>query len=340
MRSVICLENCPQESDYTAFICRYDLQDSVDSESLATQFTYVNDYQCMYQIKTRRLVNRCFPDMDTLIAFNDAAETAAGVGVTLDSFAVYSTAKYAQNNWLSDFFGDLFEARSYIFGFGLGFSVLVAFIYLYLLRIPYLLFTIIWSIILSVQVMMIVGSFLLWSLANTWRDDDIHTKNETTTMYTFAYIGMGVSALYFCTMVVLRRRIQLAIFVVKEAAKALGSMPSLLALPAVQALGLAIFLVPWMIYLVYLASSGDIVVHENTFLDTSGQELTYRYRTFNYTKSSRYAFLYFIFCYFWTSEFLIAIGQLTIALSFSAWYFSRKKSTVGTTTVTWVRCSL
>ena len=34
-----------------------------------------------------------------------------------------------------------------------------------------------------------------------------------------------------------------------------------------------------------------------------------------------------------TSEFIIAVGQLIIALSFSTWYFTRDKSTIGPSTV-------
>jgi hypothetical protein len=40
-----------------------------------------------------------------------------------------------------------------------------------------------------------------------------------------------------------------------------------------------------------------------------------------------------------TSEFIIAVGQLIIALSFSTWYFTRDKSTIGPSTVFWVRLS-
>ena len=40
-----------------------------------------------------------------------------------------------------------------------------------------------------------------------------------------------------------------------------------------------------------------------------------------------------------TSEFIIAVGQLIIALSFSTWYFTRDKSTIGPSTVYWVRLS-
>ena len=42
-----------------------------------------------------------------------------------------------------------------------------------------------------------------------------------------------------------------------------------------------------------------------------------------------------LFCWFWTSEFIIAMGQLTIALSLVAWYFTRDKGKIGNVTVYW-----
>ena len=56
---------------------------------------------------------------------------------------------------------------------------------------------------------------------------------------------------------------------------------------------------------------------------------------FVYTENTQYTFIYLLFCWFWTSEFIIAMGQLTIALSLVAWYFTRDKSKIGNATVIW-----
>jgi hypothetical protein len=150
---------------------------------------------------------------------------------------------------------------------------------------------------------------------------------------------MGIAFLYFCLTLVMRSRVQLAIGVIQEAGKALGHMKALLLTPIIQVFGLCLFLVPWIIYVFYLASSGTV----NTLVGTTtinGIEQTYTYRTFEYTTNTKYAFLYMIFCYYWTSEFITACGQMLIALSFSNWYFTRDKSTTGTKTVAWVSLSV
>merc|ERR1711865_237282 len=42
-----------------------------------------------------------------------------------------------------------------------------------------------------------------------------------------------------------------------------------------------------------------------------------------------------IFVYYWSSEFIIAIGQIIIALAVSTWYFTRDKAKIGSQTVIW-----
>lgn len=47
----------------------------------------------------------------------------------------------------------------------------------------------------------------------------------------------------------------------------------------------------------------------------------------------RYAGWYLLFCWFWTSEFIIAMGQIVVAMALSMWYFTRDKATIGSGTV-------
>ena len=42
-----------------------------------------------------------------------------------------------------------------------------------------------------------------------------------------------------------------------------------------------------------------------------------------------------LFTYFWTSEFLVACGQLVLALAIACWYFTRDKTKCGNGTVMW-----
>lgn len=319
------MKNCPSSNNYESFYCHYDIQSTVDGNYLYG-YEYVNTFKCMYNIKTKAFFNRCVPDTDV----HKALLEAQAINSTLSSYASYSTANTGMS-WFSTFAADINTLRGYIFGFGIGVATAVAFLYLFILRIPGFLFTAIWSVIIGIMVFLFVGSWLLWSLANSWSTDGVHSSDEIITMRVFAYFGIIMTFLYICLILVLRKRIQLAIAVVKQASRAMSTMPAVLLLPLIQTFGITCFLVVWVIYVFYLASSGSVVTTTGSI---SG--VPYSYRTYNYTTNSKYAFLYLLFCWFWTSEFVIAFGQLVIALSFASWYFTRDKSTVGNGNVLWV----
>eukprot|EP01038_Epipyxis_sp_PR26KG_P009820 gene9820-13213_t len=331
--TVVCVKECPTENNYFQFICKDDYQSAADNSTIKA-FTYVAEKQCMYEIKTQRYLNRCFPQTDTVTAALDAINAASSVGGDLNTTSAYEVSNYKNNGWFSKFVADVINLRGYVFGFGFGVSLGFALLYLYLLQIPHLLMLIVWTIAFSIFALLIIGSFLLWALSNKWNKDDFHTNSEIVTMRVFAYTGMAFSGLYFCLMVVMRKRIVLAVHVVEVAADAVSSMLSLILLPVIQTFGLACFFTVWFVYVIYLASSGDILTKTGTYT-SQGQVITYNYRTFEYTVNTKYAFLYMLFIWYWTSEFVVALGQLTISLAISCWYFTRDKSLVGSSTVFW-----
>ncbi|CAM9231590.1 unnamed protein product [Heterosigma akashiwo] len=99
-------------------------------------------------------------------------------------------------------------------------------------------------------------------------------------------------------------------------------MKLLMVWPVIQTLGVLVFLIPWTIYALYLASSGEVTV------DSTGT-----IKTFTYDDNIRYAGLYLLFCWFWTSQFIIAMGQVVVAMAISFWYFTLDRSKIGNGTV-------
>ena len=325
------MKDCPGADDFESFYCRYDDQAAADG-SVTTGYQLVADLKCMYQIKTKEFLNRCMPDTDTAAAAVAAQNASSG---SLNQQVEYDSGSTGKE-WFNNFLADVLTLQGYIFGFGIGFATGVAFLYLYLLRIPGLLFFFIWTAVLSVLLLLLIGSILLLTLSNEWSQDGEHSNPEVYTMRFFGYFGLACTAIYLCLVIVMRKRIQLAIGIVKQAAKALATMPALLALPVVQAIGLLIFIIPWIIYVLFLASSGTVTTVQSSYETDDGATIGYSYREFTYTTNTKYAFLYMIFCYFWTSEFILAFGQLAIALSYTGWYFVRDKRNAGNQTVLWV----
>lgn len=321
---VVCVKSCPSLTIYDEVICEDEYQSAADN-STSTRATYVSEYKCLFKIKTKNVLNRCIPQIS-------ASEINEGISQEYNSTSTYSAS--TSTKWFSGFIEDIYNNSGIVFGFGIGVSTAIAFLYLYILRIPGFLFLVIWTLLLTVQVLFLVFSFLLWSLSNSWNHDGKHTSYEVLTMRVFAYTGMGVSVLYFALLLVMRKRVQLAIGVVKEAAKAVATMPMLMIMPIFQAIGMAFFMVPWIIYVIYLASSGEITTTLGTYY-VGTTEYTYYYKEYSYASNTKYAFIFMLFCWFWTSEFIIAVGQLVIALSLVAWYFTHEKKSIGNGTVIW-----
>lgn len=323
--SAVCIKSCPTTTDTTTFICKNDVYQEAADLSAATGFNYVNSRNCMYQVKTSETLKRCFPDGDS----STAAATASS-----DSNGTVDTTSYSAGStpgWFTTFLQDLYEQAGIIFGIGIGVSVALSGVYLAILRVPGTLFIMIWSLLISILLAIVVGAYLLYDLSVQWASDGAHDSTQVAAMEYTSYVVFAIAGLYLCLLLVMVERVQLAINVVKEAARALAAMPTLMGVPLLQAIGLTIFLVPWVIYSLYLASSGDLVVVTAT--DASG--LSYNYKTFEYSENTQYAFLYMLFCWFWTSQFIIAYGQMTVALAFVAWYFTHAKDQVGTGTVVW-----
>ena len=275
------------------------------------------------------VLNRCVWIKDKT---NETAQEVAGDYVDISSVAIPNKYSDSQSGtWATGFFADMFSLRGYIFGFGIGIALFLSFLYLYFLRVPGVLFTMIWTILIGIFVILLVGSIMLFTLAQQWANNDDRKNSEVQLMRVLAFIGFVLTVLYVCLLCVMRKRIQLALGIVKEASRALAAMPILTIMPVIQAAGIVVFLVPWTIYAVYLASSGDIKVHSTT--DAGGDET--QYKTMEYDKNTRLAFLYLLFCWFWTSEFILAIGQIISGMSIAAWYFNRDKKAEGNGTVIW-----
>ena len=75
-----------------------------------------------------------------------------------------------------------------------------------------------------------------------------------------SYFVLGCGGLWALFICCIRKRITLAVGCVKEAAKAVQAMPVITIYPVFQVIGVLIFLIPWMVYMTYLASGGTVVV--------------------------------------------------------------------------------
>ena len=328
-KSVVCVATCPGADDINAYIC----QDSIDvpNTSASDLYELTTKFKCMYEVKTSLMLNRCISDTDVAVVAAAAATAASD-----NSNKTPSYGSSSDDDWFTQVIADLYDNQGVVFGVGLGLSNVIAFLYIFILRIPGVLFMAIWGILMTIQFALLLGGLLLLMKADVYKTDGVHDDSDVLLMQICAYIVLTIAFLYMCLMCVMRSRVQLALNVVKEAARAMAAMPALIFMPVIQALGLILFMLPWLVYCIYLASSGDLKVENGTYTDIStGLDVNYQYKSFVYTDNTKYAFLYMLFSWFWTSQFIVAVGQITIALAVVAWYFTHNKEKIGNGTVWW-----
>ena len=76
-----------------------------------------------------------------------------------------------------------------------------------------------------------------------------------------------------------------------------------------------VFFIPWVIYSIYLASSGTVVAETSCYTGDTCIQV----KQFEYSDEQMGAGLYMLFIWFWTTQFIVAIGQLVLALTFVLW---------------------
>ena len=145
----------------------------------------------------------------------------------------------------------------------------------------------------------------------------------------------GVAGVYFLVLCCMRKAIMLSIGIVKESARSIQAMPTILIFPIIQSIALLAFFMVWIVYAVYLFSVGDVGLTE---YESNGVSMSVR--SFEHEQDTEYMGWYLLFCWFWTTEFIEAVGLLVIARCVASWYFTRDKSSIGTNTVLASMCQV
>ncbi len=109
-----------------------------------------------------------------------------------------------------------------------------------------------------------------------------------------------------------RERIALAIGIVKESASALIDMPTLSFMPFVQTFLFAAFTALWIVFSIYLASSGALV---EVIDAVTGIQM----KVFEFDKNAQICCVALVFVWFWTIGFFEAVGSMVCSHAVIAW---------------------
>ncbi|CAM9112251.1 unnamed protein product [Discosporangium mesarthrocarpum] len=307
--SGVCVDGCPSTTDTSVVICRDDRPDELVDDAAAVASGY-----CMYQLESSDTVNYCVLKNST----------------QWSSFQETDLASYA-----TEFIADMVTAREYIFGFGFCVAILLGFVYMYFMRLPYLVAALVYSCILIVLVALLGLGYGFYATGERWNEEGTRDESFITGAYVFSGIAWVLAFLWTCFICFMRKRIELAIGVIKEAGRVITSMPLIVLWPLLQLVGFVLFMLVWAYYVAYTASLGEFKVVDNTVPGAGGAIPVFDLarKEYSFSEDVEYRLWFLLFCFFWTLNFIGAIGEIVVALSSSTWYFAREKSSVGSGTV-------
>mmetsp|Transcript_27950 Transcript_27950/g.30936 ORF Transcript_27950/g.30936 Transcript_27950/m.30936 type:complete len:406 (+) Transcript_27950:119-1336(+) len=204
---------------------------------------------------------------------------------------------------------------------------------------PLLLNSVVWGSLFATVGLVAVGGYYAHHFASRWSNEDPQhfTDFQINVTRIGSYVCFGISGILFLFMFCLRREIQLAIACIRETSKAIQRMPTILLVPFIQGICLIGFVVVFVIYGIHLASMGDFTARQ---FDIPFGNLSVVVRSFQYDQVTTYIGWGMIFTFFWTCNFIIALGDMIVAMIIAKWYFTRNKKDTGNQTVISSICSV
>ncbi|EFA82487.1 solute carrier family 44 protein member 2 [Heterostelium album PN500] len=302
----ICVSSCPNETyltpdDPSQLICAYNTTPALNE-------TFPQG-TCMGSIASTPVLNRCVPSKIT-----DATESIIDklFQVISENFGDTSTKVFSDTveNWKYLIYGALIAM-------GLGL------VYIFLLRFFAGLIT--WATVMGVigcLALLCVQVYYQWQKAIDVYDSippnqRLPTQKDNVLALKVIFIILcvitGILALIILAMF---SRIRLAIGIIKESSKAIGTMPSIFFFPVFIFVALCAFLAYWAVYccVCYLGTAGTPTYDENDVF--IGYEAS---------KVLRYMQIYHFFGLLWTYAFILAINQCTLAGAIALWYWVMDK---------------
>ncbi|XP_059185892.1 choline transporter-like protein 2 isoform X2 [Centropristis striata] len=318
---------------------------------------------------SKAFTRRCLPALGTLkggvVVVGNDTSFDAGMGVTINASDVLEASKKSNvvveaRQVAMRIFEDYTQSWHWIL-LGLVIAMLVSLIFIVLLR--FLAGIMVWVMIVLVILVIGYGIFHCYmefaSLKGepgsdvTIRDLGLQTDFSVylqirQTWLAFMIILAIVEVIIILLLIFLRKRIMIAIALIKEASRAVGHVMSSLFYPLLTFALLALVIAYWAITAVFLSTSNEQVYKVFNNSDCEYSRETCDPKTFNTSNASaqcpdaeclfafyggetlyhKYLILfqfYNVFLFFWCANFVTALGQVTLSGAFASYYWAFKK---------------
>lgn len=246
----------------------------------------------------KTIVNRCFLFKGNETDFDDGAEATGFLQAATEDLT---------NSWVA-----------------IALSCVVALIFSYILLVlfRYAIKYVIWVIYIGIIVILLIGAIVALVFY-------FHAKNSSNINDREAAIGFIIASAVLAVVAVVigfvlflfRKRIQMVIQLFKEASKALGDVPLLVAEPLLTFLTLSFTFVAFIYFAIVIESAGKLKVENDEYgkfakADYEKNAAIYAAHGFNFV-----AFL-------WFTSFTFGCQHFVIASVISDWFFARTKSKI------------
>lgn len=328
----------------------------------------VKERKCpAYTLGSIPIAGRCVPDFGlikdkkngTLMTDQNENEIKTDENNGVNAETVFEAIEYLVDllnlrGFAEKVWADLVDSKWMILA-GQGLSVVVAFVWIFLMR--FLAGIMVWLSLFMTIGLLGVSTAYSWIRYDSLRTDpdangsilginpitqDLSTYLELRdTWLVFFIVSVVLLVVILLVTLFLRTRIRLAIALIAEASKAVGSIMSSVFFPIITFL-FELVVMAWFVFVcMYLASSSEkqyILVGDgcgdqkacdpNDFYDTVTCQCIFYKLGPNDEKN--YLQIYNIFGLFWGLCFVAALGEMVLAGAFSSWYWVLDKSNTPT----------
>jgi len=362
----ICVKECPSKnilgsSPKTAkadLYCKYSAQKRINTTSMSNQ-ELVNSGDCAkYTLKSQALAFRCVPTVagEALISFlkeHGGEVKTNGRNLTegnIRNATIAQTILLNAQNVGQRVLGDVRTSWHWILA-GFGICLVASFIYILIMRWVAGIF--VWLTTYAVLTLLGFAAYYCYTeykrLAEVDKSDigfEFITnlssyKEKKETWLVLGIIASVLLAVLLLLLLALRKRIVIAIQLIKEGSRCITSMLSTLFFPFFPWF-LQLILFSWFVLvLAFLSTSGTGEYRQvlngtitsaickateaiNDYVDEN-KSISCNFQKYNTDENVLRLQVFHLFGWFWIMNFIIALGQCVLAGAFASWYWAWDK---------------
>ena len=361
----ICVKDCPSKNTLAIdekkidLFCRYGTQKILNTTNRPTSDLVESGECAKYTLESQPLAFRCVPTVvgDKVITWlksNEGKIQTKGRNLTeasLKNATIAQTILLNLQNVGQRIIGDIRQSWHWILA-GFGICMVASFIYILIMR--WLAGVLVWLTTYAVLTLIGFAAYYCYTeykrLADIDKSDigfdfitNLSSYNEKKETWMVAGIVLCVIlAVLLLLLLALRKRIVIAIELIKEGSRAITAMLSTLFFPIFPWI-LQLILFAWfLVVLAFLSTSGTGEYREilngtltdlaceataaiNDFID-SNQTISCNFQQYNTDANILRLQVFHLFGWFWIMNFIIALGQCVLAGAFASWFWAWDKN--------------